>query len=112
MAEEAREEAVAFAEIKVQYSVHRVKAEVDELEKEQKAVKKDIKKLKGITTELAVGSTSGTLKNLEDRSDEIDGRIKTLKSKKPENWDEAVQRIHRDIDSVKHEIKNIAGSIK
>lgn len=111
-AEEAREEAVALAEIKVQYSVDRVKAEIDELEKEQKAAKNDIKKLKGITTESAVGATSGTLKNLESRNDEIDQRIKTLKAKKPENWDESVQRIHRDIDAVKREINRIMGETK
>jgi len=111
-AEEARKEAVALAEIKVQYSVDRVKAEIGELEKEQKAAKKDIKKLKGITTESAVGTTSGTLKTLETRSDEIDQRIKTLKAKRPENWDESVQRIHRDIDAVKREIEKIAADTK
>src|SRR6056297_2316344 len=70
--EDAREETVELANVKEQYSLDRVKAQIKELEKEQKAIDKDIKSLKNIETESAVGATEGTLKNLENQSKSID----------------------------------------
>lgn len=109
--EDAREETVELANIKEQYSEDRVKAKIKELEKEQKAVDKDIKSLKDITTESAVGSTEGTLKNLENQSKSIDKDIKKLKQEEAENWDEAIQRIEQDIESLNLEIGKITANL-
>lgn len=110
--EDAREESVALAELKVQYSEDRVKAEVEKLEEEQKMLEKDLKKLKGISTESAVGTTEGTVKNLERRNKEIEKEIKDLKSQKTENWDKSIEHIRELTRSLQTEISNITGNLE
>src|SRR5690606_15547898 len=110
--DDAREETVALAEIKEQYSLDRIKADIDRLEKEQKAAKKDIKSLRGMSTESAVGATEGTVKSLEKRSKAIDNEISALKSEQPETWGESVLRIEQDIESLKLEIRKITNNLQ
>lgn len=110
--DDAREETVALAEIKEQYSQDRIKADIDRLEKEQKAAKKDIKSLRGMSTESAVGATEGTVKSLEKRSKAIDNEISALKSEQPETWGESVLRIEQDIESLKLEIRKITNNLQ
>lgn len=110
--EDAREESVELAELKVQYSEDRVKAEVEKLEDEQKMLEKDLKKLKGISTESAVGTTEGTVKNLEKRNKEIEKEIKDLKAQKTENWEESIEHIRELTRSLQTEISNITANLK
>lgn len=105
--ENAAEEAVELANLKEQYSGDKVKAEIERLEKELKTVNSDIKKLKGISTESAVGTTAGTLQNLENRNEEIEERIKALKKEQPENWETAKRRIQQHIDEAEGEVNKI-----
>lgn len=105
--EAAEEEAVELANVKEQYSGDKVKAEIDRLEKERKTINSDIKKLKGITTESAMGTTAGTLKNLENRNEEIEKRINSLKNEQPENWETAKRRIQQHIEEAESEVNNI-----
>lgn len=110
--DKAQEETVALAKMKEQYTVDRVKAEIKSLEKEQKAVNKDIKSLKGIQTESAVGATEGTLNSLEKQSKSIDTKIKGLKEERPENWDETIQQIRRDFESIYSKIAQVTANLK
>lgn len=110
--EDARDETVELAEIKEQYSQDRIKADINRLEKEQKNAKKDIKSLKGMSTESAVGATEGTANSLKKRSDEIDKEINALKAEQPEAWGESVIRIEDDIESLKLEIRKITNNIE
>lgn len=110
--EDAREETVELAQVKTEYSEDKVTAAVDELEDEQKSIKKDLKKLKGIETESAVGTTEGTVKNLDKRSKEIDREINKLKSQKTENWEETVERIEQLTQSLRTEVDNIVANTK
>lgn len=105
--ETAAEEAVELANVKEQYSEDKVKAEIERLEKEHKTINSDIKKLKGISTESAVGTTAGTLQNLENRNEEIEERIKALKKEQPENWETAKRRIQQHIDEAEGEVNKI-----
>lgn len=105
--EAAEEEAVELANVKEQYSGDKVKAEIDRLEKERKTINSDIKKLKGITTESAMGTTAETLKNLENRNEEIEKRINSLKNEQPENWETAKRRIQQHIEEAESEVNNI-----
>lgn len=110
--EKAQEETVELAKVKEQYTIDRVKAKIKELEKEQKAVDKDIKSLKGIQTESAVGATEGTLNSLEKQSKSIDSKIKGLKQEQPENWDETIQQIRRDFESIYSKISQVTANLK
>ena len=110
--EDAREASVALAELKTQYSEDRVTAEVEKLEDEQKMLKKDLKKLKGISTESAVGTTEGTVNNLEKRNKEIEKEMKVLKSQKTENWEESIEHIRELTRSLQTEISNITANLK
>lgn len=105
--ENAAEEAVELANLKEQYSGDKVKAEIDRLEKEHKTINSDIKKLKGISTESAVGTTAGTLQNLENRNEEIEERIKALKKEQPENWENAKRSIQQHINEAESEVNKI-----
>lgn len=110
--EKAQEETVELAKVKEQYTIDRVKAKIKELEKEQKAVDKDIKSLRGIQTESAMGATEGTLSNLEKQSKSIDKKIKDLKQERPENWDETIQQIRRDFESIYSKIAQVTANLK
>lgn len=109
--EKAQEETVDLARMKEQYTIDRAKAEIKALEKEQKAADKDIKSLKGIQTESAVGTTEGTLNNLEKQSKAIDKKIKDLKQESPENWDETIQQIRQDFESIYSKISQITANL-
>jgi DNA repair exonuclease SbcCD ATPase subunit len=105
--ENAEEEAVELANVKEQYSGDKVKVEIERLEKEHKTINSDIKKLKGITTESAVGTTAATLKNLENRNEEIEKRINSLKKEQPENWESAKRSIQKHIEEAESQVNKI-----
>lgn len=109
---EARAETIELAQMKEEYSVDKAKAKIDELEKEKKTIEKDINSLKNVSTETAATATAGTLQNLENQRDQIDDQISNLKGVKAENWDEAIERVEKDIQSLRGEIAQITANIR
>lgn len=108
---DAHEELIKLAEMKEQYSVDGVRAQVDELKKRQKAIKKDISKLEDVSTDAAKDGTGGLVKNLEKESAELGKKISNLEAMPKENWAEAIEAINQSVANLEQQIATITQNI-
>ncbi len=108
---DAHEEMIKLAQMKEQYSVDGIQAQVDVLKKRQKAIKKDIKKLEDVSTDAAKDGTGGLVKSLEKESADLGKKISELESMPKENWAKAIEAINQSVANLEQQIATITQNL-
>lgn len=107
---EAQEELIELAQLKEQYSVDGVKAEIKTLEKEKAKIDKDIKNLEKVS-ESTAEATKGLLGDLKSKSAGISKKIETLEAQPKENWADSIESINQSIKKLQQEVNVITANI-
>ncbi len=108
---DAHEELVKLAQMKEQYSVDGIQTQIDALKKRQKEIKKDIKKLEGVSTDAAKDGTGGLVKNLEKESASLGKKISDLEGMPKENWAKAIEAINQSVANLEQQIATITQNL-
>ena len=107
---EAQQELIELAQMKEQYSVDGVKAEIKILKKEKSKIDKDIKSLEQVS-ESTAEATKGLLGDLKSKSASISKKIETLEAQPKENWSESIESINQSIQELQKEVNVITSNI-
>ncbi|WP_417610785.1 hypothetical protein [Owenweeksia hongkongensis] len=107
---EAQQELIELAQMKEQYSVDGVKAEIKILKKEKSKIDKDIKSLEQVS-ESTAEATKGLLGDLKSKSASISKKIETLEAQPKENWSESIESINQSIQELQQEVNVITANI-
>lgn len=108
----AKEEMVTLTEMKEKYSVDVRNQQVKVLEKRQKQLNKDLRSIKGVSTESAQESAQSMTKNLKDESSKLDKKISSLKSITPENWKSVRDSINTEFNRLEKHIKDLTSNVE
>ena len=108
---DAQEELVELTELKEQYSVDVVKAEIKKLSTEKKKVEQDMKKLSGLSHGSTQEVSAALLEDLEKRNEEIESKISELESTPKEDWSASVESINTDIKELESEVEQITRNL-
>lgn len=116
--EEAREDLqdahsamIKLAELKQEYSVDSRDRQIKALQKQQKAMESDVKKLQGVSTTSAEGSAQALANDLERQNKELDKQISSLKNQNKENWAMAIDSINSNVRSLERAIDEITANL-
>ena len=107
----AQEELLELAQLKEQYSVDGVKAEIKRLEKEKSKIDKDIKSLEKVSHSSTAEATEGLVGDLKAKSAGIAQKIETLEAQPKENWAESIESINQSIQKLQQEVNVITANI-
>ncbi len=107
----AQEELIELAQMKEQYSIDGVKAEIKRLEKEKSKIDKDIKSLEKVSHSSTAEATQGLVGDLKAKSASISKKIETLEAQPKENWAKSIETINQSIAKLQQEVKAITANI-
>lgn len=109
--EEAEEAIVKLAEMKEQYSVDGIQAQVDLLKQGQKKIKKDISHLEKVSSDSGQDATKSAVKSLEKESAELSKKISELEAMPKENWQENILNIKETMENLKKQIAMVTQNL-
>ena len=110
--QEAQEELIELAQMKEQYSVDGVKAEIKLLEKEKSKIDKDIESLESVAHSTTADATEGLVGDLKAKSAGIAKKIETLEAQPKENWAESIETINQSIAKLQQEVNIITATLR
>ena len=108
----AREEMVALTEMKEHYSADVRTRQVKELENRQKQLNRDLKSIKGVSTESAQESAKTMSKDLKDENSKLEKKISSLKSIQPEDWKSVRDSINAEFNRLEQHIKELTSNVE
>jgi len=107
----AQEELLELAQMKEQYSVDGVKAQIKQLKKEKSKIDKDINSLEKVSHSTTAEATEGLVGDLKAKSAGIAKKIETLEAQPKENWAKSIENINQSIAKLQQEVDVITSNI-